>query len=71
MSTGFGLPLMAAPAGCDGMEFIPWARQNGMPANFVNTVFVDKDDNVWFGTQSGRFQLANHMEVNAPLKLPG
>ncbi|MBS1529588.1 MAG: hypothetical protein JSU01_04735 [Bacteroidetes bacterium] len=52
----------------DGKEFVPWARQNGMPGNFVNTVFVDKSDNVWFGTQSGLSRLTKGKITT--LKLP-
>src|ERR1700761_4988898 len=37
----------------DGKEFISYSRQNGMPGNFINTVFVDKSDVVWFGTENG------------------
>lgn len=52
----------------DGKEFVPWARQNGMPGNFVNSVFIDKSDNVWFGTQSGLAELKGNKLIT--LKLP-
>jgi ligand-binding sensor domain-containing protein len=31
----------------DGKEFASYTRQNGMPTNFINTVFADKSGVVW------------------------
>jgi len=53
----------------DGMEFMPYTRQNDMPTNFINTVFTDKDDNPWFGTQTGPVKLVNNKPVT--FKVPG
>ncbi len=51
----------------DGREFTSFTRQNGLPTNFANTVFIDKKGLLWIGTPNGLVQIVNKKAINYPV----
>lgn len=48
----------------DGKDFLGYSRQNGLPNNYVSTVFSDRAGRVWFGTLDGLAMLYNGVQLN-------